>query len=227
MDTQPKSDPRPSMVAGARPYPANPVDPNYPANANFPATAYPADYADEPTVTMIFPERTQVQLDDGAGVLTFEKGIQEVPESLAAHWYVRRVATTYTRTPTEARLLEQQRADRAKAEEDAAAAAQKAADDEVANAEATATAEVEAAKAKAEAKVAAAKNKAATNSIKVSAGSRPNTPATPTTQVATQKHVAFLQKRGYDVNTVAEAQKFVDGLTPKERTAFFVDSAAS
>lgn len=42
-----------------------------------------------PTVTMLFPQKVLLRLDNGAGLLEFHAGVQEVPESLADHWWLR------------------------------------------------------------------------------------------------------------------------------------------
>lgn len=45
-------------------------------------------HPDEPTVTMVIPEQTIVTRQDLSRVL-FKPGIQEVPEHLADHWYLK------------------------------------------------------------------------------------------------------------------------------------------
>lgn len=41
------------------------------------------------TVTMNFPQTVKLQLDDGAGTVTFFAGVQQVPKALANHWWLR------------------------------------------------------------------------------------------------------------------------------------------
>jgi uncharacterized membrane protein YqiK len=172
---------------------------------------------------MIFKERTMVNLDDGAGHVVFEPGVQEVPESLADHWYVKRCATRYTRTPTEAKLAAQAAADKAKAEEDAATAAQVAADAEVVQAQAEADAAVEAAKAKAEARIAEAKSKAEAAKLPAAKIAKSTIPADPP---VTMKHVTLLQRAGHpEIGSVGSAQAYLSSLTPAERAAFFANAA--
>ena len=41
------------------------------------------------TETMIFPKTVKLQLDDGAGFVTFFPGTQEVPKELVNHWWLK------------------------------------------------------------------------------------------------------------------------------------------
>ncbi len=54
-----------------------------------PPVGWPESYKAQPTVTMVFPHRVSVQLDDGAGLIHFNSGVQEVPVSLENHWYLK------------------------------------------------------------------------------------------------------------------------------------------
>ncbi len=77
------SDPRPSMLAIPIPKPE-----------------LPKHLRDEPTVVMLFPRKLSLNLDEYLGLVHFEKGLQEVPMSLATdypktkdnqtgmHWYL-------------------------------------------------------------------------------------------------------------------------------------------
>lgn len=40
------------------------------------------------TVEMNFPREVKIQLDDGAGLMTFAAGVQKVPAALAGHWWL-------------------------------------------------------------------------------------------------------------------------------------------
>lgn len=73
MSDKSQSDPRPSMVAGGAPG----------------AEPWPEAVRGESTVTMMFPHEVSVNLDEYAGLIKFPKGIQQVPESLKNHWYLR------------------------------------------------------------------------------------------------------------------------------------------
>jgi hypothetical protein len=55
-----------------------------------PKKGMPAHLQQEPTVTMIFPNRVGLQLDDGMGFIQFQEGVQEVPESLKNHDHLRK-----------------------------------------------------------------------------------------------------------------------------------------
>jgi hypothetical protein len=50
----------------------------------------PAHLQGEPTVTMVFPHKMGLQLDDGGGYLQFQEGVQEVPQSVAQHPHLRK-----------------------------------------------------------------------------------------------------------------------------------------
>ena len=73
------SDPRPSMLAVPIPKPK-----------------LPKHLENEETVTMLFPRKLSLNLDDYAGRVDFDEGLQEVPISLAdykgtgvPHWYLK------------------------------------------------------------------------------------------------------------------------------------------
>lgn len=73
-----------------------------------PSVGLPKHLANEPTVTCVFPHKVSVQLDDGAGLVTFNPGIQEVPTSLATeypktgmHWYLKQNGVTRYEKPEE------------------------------------------------------------------------------------------------------------------------------
>jgi len=51
-------------------------------------SAMPHALAQEPTVIMVFPRKVVLQLDEGHGFVEFEAGVNEVPKSLAGHWYL-------------------------------------------------------------------------------------------------------------------------------------------
>lgn len=55
----------------------------------------PDNFLEGPTVTMNFPKTVKMQLDDGAGQVTFFPGVQEVPEALSTHWWLRHNAVTF------------------------------------------------------------------------------------------------------------------------------------
>jgi hypothetical protein len=191
---------RPPVLSGAPASSPVPIDP------------------DEPTVTMIFKEKCTLQLDDGRGTVTFDPGIQEVPESLADHWWLKANAMRYQRTPAEAKALSDARAAQKQAQEEAAQAEQKRAEDELKAAELQAQQEIDSAKAKSDARLASLKAKTG-KSTKKSA-------AAPASTEVTDKHVAFLQSRGYKkVTNVEEAKSFVGNMQPDERKAFFADAS--
>jgi hypothetical protein len=52
-------------------------------------TLTPDNFLDGDTVMMNFPRTVKLQLDDGAGTVTFFPGVQEVPALLANHWWLR------------------------------------------------------------------------------------------------------------------------------------------
>lgn len=72
-----------------------------------PSVGIPAHLRHEATVTCVFPHKVSVQLDDGAGLVTFEPGIQEVPVSLAdneitgMHWYLKQNKVSRYEKPEE------------------------------------------------------------------------------------------------------------------------------
>jgi hypothetical protein len=78
--------------------PANPFDPAKMVVGYKPAdTTMPEKLKKEKTVTMVFPHKVSLQLDDGAGLIHFAPGVQEVPESLEGHWYIQQnKAVRYT-----------------------------------------------------------------------------------------------------------------------------------
>lgn len=49
----------------------------------------PDNFLKGDTVTMNFPKTVKLQLDDGAGTVTFFEGVQEVPVALSRHWWLR------------------------------------------------------------------------------------------------------------------------------------------
>jgi hypothetical protein len=67
-----------------------PVNPPRPSMLATPGTKFvmPKPLADEPTVTMTFPRKVSLQLDENAGLVHFDAGLQEVPTSLAGHPYL-------------------------------------------------------------------------------------------------------------------------------------------
>ncbi len=73
-----------------------------------PPAGLPKHLQNQPTVTCVFPHKVSVQLDDGAGLVTFKEGVQEVPVSLAddpekgMHWYLRQNQVTRYKKPEEA-----------------------------------------------------------------------------------------------------------------------------
>lgn len=66
-----KNEPRPSMTAIPIPKPA-----------------LPKHIRDEATVTMVFPRKLSINLDNYMGRVDFDAGLQEVPVSLESHWYL-------------------------------------------------------------------------------------------------------------------------------------------
>ena len=124
--------------------------------------------ADEPTVTMYFPKRVVLQRDltpapaaGEGGYVTFERGVNEVPESLSAHpWLRDNGARKYARTAAEAKALGDQKAADEKQKADAAAYAVKRADDDVKAAMAQADAEVASLKASWDSRIGELKAKA-------------------------------------------------------------------
>jgi hypothetical protein len=174
---------------------------------------------EEATVTMFFPTRTHLERDGGGGSVTFEPGVQEVPASLADHWWLKSQATPYTPTPAEVKARDDARTEQERQATADAEAAQKAAEAEVAAAEAQATAEIEAAKAKAASKVANVKSKAAAAKAPLAKATRGPVVAD---RAVTTKHVAYLQAHGHaDVTNVAQAQAYVATLNAADRDAFF------
>jgi len=54
----------------------------------------------------------------------------------------------------------------------------------------------------------------------------PGVPAAPEVpQVVTEHHVAFLQRRGYNIEAIEDAQSVVERMSTRERAAFFADAA--
>lgn len=129
-------------------------------NQNQPVpTRVPAPLADEPTITMLFPKRTTLQLDDGCGAITFEAGVRQVPASLADHPWIKKNAHRHTRTAAEAKAFDQAKADYERTHSGKHAASVKAANDNVLAVEARGKAAVVAAQAKADADLDEAKSK--------------------------------------------------------------------
>ena len=95
---------------------------------------------DEDTVTMYFPKRVVLQRDTNpapapgeGGYVTFERGVNEVPASLADHQWLRdNGARKYTRTAAESKQLFDQKVADEKARADAHAESVKRADANVA-----------------------------------------------------------------------------------------------
>lgn len=54
----------------------------------------PDNFLEGETVTMNFPKTVKMQLDDGAGQVTFFPGVQEVPAQLANHWWLKHNGVT-------------------------------------------------------------------------------------------------------------------------------------
>jgi hypothetical protein len=191
------------------------------------SAADPRRYAEspdgEPTVTMFFETRTTLQLDDGKGTLVFEPGIQEVPASIADHWWLRSQAVPYKRTSADEKELSDLRAEKERQLKEESDAAQKKADADVKAAEVQAEAEIATAKAKADAKVADVKAKADLAASKKAVRGTSAIATSPRGPI-TMKHVTFIQRRGYSsVTTVDQAKAFISNLTPAEQTSFYAD----
>jgi len=77
MQNEAKDDPRPAMVGVFGDIAAPKKE------------TLPASVREEPTVTMVFPRDLSVNLDNYAGLIHFKAGIQEVPVSVSAHWYLK------------------------------------------------------------------------------------------------------------------------------------------
>jgi hypothetical protein len=141
--------------------------------------------ADEPTVTMYFPKKVVLQRDlnpapaaGEGGYVTFERGVNEVPESLSTHpWLRDNGARKYTRTAAEAKALGDQKTADEKQRADAAAYAVKRADDDVKAAMAQADAEVASLKATWDSRINELKAKA--DALRAEAPKPPAAPAAP------------------------------------------------
>jgi hypothetical protein len=55
----------------------------------------PDNFLDGETVMMNFPKTVKLQLDDGAGTVTFFPGVQPVPVELSRHWWLRHNGVTF------------------------------------------------------------------------------------------------------------------------------------